>query len=126
MKRCPKCKIEKSVEDFWKNQSHCRQCQRFHRVMNPGPSRDHSWASSIAKYGMTVESWHAMFAAQKGVCAICKQVDSTRIRLAVDHDHATGKVRGLLCRNCNVALGLFKDDPIRINEAAGYLAARNV
>ena len=52
----------------------------------------------------------AMLDFQKGVCAICKKTARNGKRLEVDHDHVTGKVRGLLCRNCNVAVGLVLND----------------
>lgn len=56
---------------------------------------------------------------QGGVCAICECPDKKR--LSVDHDHQTGKIRGLLCANCNLALGNFKDDPDRLAKAIVYL-----
>jgi hypothetical protein len=58
-----------------------------------------------------------MFEAQSGLCAICR----TAPALHVDHDHATGKVRALLCFNCNGGLGQFKDDPAVLREAAEYV-----
>lgn len=127
MKTCGKCKVKQPVEGFWKNQTTCIVCQKLYRLLHRDPmvGRELAWKNGIAKYGVSVEDWDIMFAQQGGVCAICKQVDQTGIRLSVDHDHVTGVVRGLLCRNCNVALGLFKDDPERITVAVSYLAARN-
>jgi hypothetical protein len=68
-----------------------------------------------AKYGITVEEYQAMFDSQGGVCKLCGQEETTRISrgdgirsLAVDHDHKTGKVRGLLCHQCNVVLGQYE------------------
>lgn len=64
---------------------------------------------------------------QGGVCAICKRPETHHDpsgrtkRLAVDHDHQTGLVRGLLCHGCNAALGLMADDPARLEEAARYI-----
>lgn len=66
-----------------------------------------------------------MLAAQGGGCAICGSAaifDRSHKRICVDHDHATGKVRGLLCGCCNLGIGYFKDDPKRIEAAARYLA----
>ena len=60
-----------------------------------------------------------MLESQGGVCAICGAMPKGR--LAVDHDHATGQVRGLLCSPCNVALGFLRDDPIRLKAAIAYL-----
>jgi hypothetical protein len=75
------------------------------------------------KYGITVDDYDALFASQAGRCAICS-TDSPggRGRFHVDHDHATGEVRGLLCTNCNAGLGQFKDDPDRLGAAIRYLA----
>jgi hypothetical protein len=57
------------------------------------------------KYGITVEHYEQMLKHQNGVCKICKSLDPSGRRLAVDHCHTTGAVRGLLCPNCNTALG---------------------
>lgn len=59
---------------------------------------------------------------QGGRCAICRREPEQGRRLAVDHDHATGEVRGLLCKACNTALGMFRDDVASLARAIGYLA----
>lgn len=71
------------------------------------------------RYGMTEEEWDQMLEVQQGLCAICGKDPGDR--LCVDHDHKTGKVRGLLCRGCNAALGKFYDDPDVVMRAASYL-----
>lgn len=71
------------------------------------------------RYGITVAIYEDMFVAQGGVCKICK-VPPWRM-LVVDHCHKTLKVRGLLCHECNTALGKFKDDTYRLQEAINYL-----
>ena len=58
-------------------------------------------------YGLTIEDYDGMLIAQNGVCAICKEGPS-EFRLAVDHNHETGAIRGLLCNSCNVRLGWFE------------------
>jgi Recombination endonuclease VII len=73
------------------------------------------------KYGISLEDYDAMLARQGGVCAACKNKKRRSERLCVDHCHVTGKVRGLLCRNCNVGLGLFRDDADLVEAAAAYL-----
>ena len=72
------------------------------------------------KYGISQAQWKAMYDKQRGACAIC----GCRQRyqsLATDHCHKTGKVRGLLCVNCNRGLGKFFDSPIRLHRAAEYI-----
>lgn len=79
-------------------------------------------------FGLTLEGYQAMHAAQKGVCAICKKpetaknnFDKVTRQLAVDHCHATGKIRALLCSACNTAIGLLNDDIARVQAAIEYL-----
>lgn len=71
-------------------------------------------------YGLSEEDYLQMIDAQGNKCAICEQKKEGKV-LCVDHDHKSGKVRGLLCHNCNVGLGNFKDDPKIIVSAIGYL-----
>lgn len=61
-----------------------------------------------SRYGITVETYEKMLVDQGGVCAICKKACNTGKRLSVDHDHDTGKVRGILCQRCNRGIGHFK------------------
>jgi hypothetical protein len=72
------------------------------------------------KYGLTRDELTALLA-QHGVCAICRTDNWGRKGPAVDHDHATGRIRGVLCQNCNQGLGRFTDDPARLRAAADYL-----
>lgn len=69
----------------------------------------------------TYEQYTAMLEAQHGVCAICHQECLTGKSLAVDHDRATGKVRGLLCHCCNQGLGWLNDSPQLLLAAWSYL-----
>ncbi len=75
------------------------------------------------KYGITLDEYQRMLAAQGGVCAICKGTCPRKNRLAVDHDHSTGEVRGLLCDPCNSAIGIMEDSPERLRAAADYIEA---
>lgn len=61
------------------------------------------------QFGMTIATYDALLAEQNGVCAICKELCSTGRRLSVDHDHSTGRIRGLLCKRCNLFLGVLED-----------------
>lgn len=74
-----------------------------------------------SNFGITVEQYDAMLLQQGGVCAICGERCASGKRLAVDHDHATGAVRDLLCGHCNLGLGNFKDNPERLAKAIRYL-----
>lgn len=83
-------------------------------------------ARVMKKYGITVADYEARLAAQSGACAICRSSfnvhrGTTAVRLAVDHDHVTGRVRGLLCSRCNTGLGLFGDNPTLLRDAIAYL-----
>ena len=75
------------------------------------------------KYGITLEEYQFQYKKQKGVCKICKQKQKgVRYKwLSVDHNHKTGKVRGLLCWHCNKALGLFQDNIKNLKAAIRYL-----
>ena len=73
------------------------------------------------KFGITAEVYEQMLKDQNNACKICKSAHSDEQKLCVDHSHKTGKVRGLLCHQCNKALGLLKDDVALLEEAVAYL-----
>lgn len=79
-------------------------------------------APRLAKYGITLADFWAMFRAQNGCCAICL-TPTAPVELRVDHCHITETVRGLLCHGCNVGIGWLGDDPARMRRAAEYVAA---
>ncbi len=77
-------------------------------------------------FNMTVDDYMAMYEKQNGQCAICgSDQNGSRKNFCIDHDHETGKVRGLLCHNCNVSVGLMKDSPSLLRQAAAYLEGFN-
>lgn len=83
--------------------------------------RDYNRAYALKhEYGITVEQYEAILEAQGGVCAICGRTRGDKM-LAVDHDHDTGEVRGLLCVRCNTALGTFGDNEAGITRVLDYL-----
>lgn len=111
----------------------CIACDREVRVRVNGESFKHYPVKDASKtdkthsrhlvktYGMTGEQYETLLAFQGGCCYICKNKPKTK-RFAVDHDHATGNVRGILCRSCNYKLlGGSKDDPERLLRAIDYL-----
>ena len=78
------------------------------------------------KYGISQDIFDAMFESQRGLCAICNLPETKLIRgelvtMSIDHDHNTGKVRGLLCAKCNTGLGQFKDNIDNMRNAVKYL-----
>ena len=73
------------------------------------------------KYGLTLDEYRRMVEAQDGRCAICRAPPPCGKRLYVDHCHESGRVRGLLCNNCNRGLGCFKDSPEFLLAAKDYL-----
>lgn len=73
-------------------------------------------------FGISAEDYRAMYESQGGKCAICQRATGASKRLAVEHDHATGWIRGLCCSPCNVGvLGHLRDDPEALLRAADYL-----
>lgn len=90
----------------------------------PNYSGLEKWDGIIRRvYGITQAEYDAMLEKQNGKCAICNNTDEVEGRkLAIDHCHTTGRVRGLLCGKCNRGLGLFKDNPDLLLKAISYLA----
>lgn len=76
---------------------------------------------ALRKFGLSIEHYEGMLSAQDGVCKICGGINTDSTLLCVDHNHKTGKIRALLCRSCNSALGLFGDSPEMLRKAADYL-----
>jgi predicted nucleic acid-binding Zn ribbon protein len=95
------------------------------RSGHPAVRRDQTDYNRRYLYGITAEQFAAMLEEQNNLCAICRSPEwpGKGSRPHVDHDHATGKVRGLLCGKCNVALGNMHDDPVRLRAAAAYVEA---
>jgi len=89
--------------------------ERYH-AKNPNIWRE----LGLRRFGWTLETYTAAFVEQKGLCAICGQPGKDG-KLHSDHDHSTDTPRGLLCINCNTALGGFKDNPDNLKKAMEYL-----
>lgn len=122
--------------DFNKQQSvrHSEQRQTYEAARGPGWVRSGraKWAVTEAQrwgtyvrrtYGISLDQAEQMFAIQQTACAVCRRRcnRSTTHRLCIDHDHASGRVRGLLCFQCNVGLGKFRDSAELLQRAAAYL-----
>jgi protein-arginine kinase activator protein McsA len=147
MKICSRCHTEQPVDQFYPSSyirkdgtrnlsSWCKTCTKqesaAYQKENPGKVREWGWRKHIRqKYGLTADLYQKMFAEQNGVCAICGESETHTYRskevgyLAIDHDHVTGKVRQLLCFNCNTGLGRFNDDPELLKAAIKYLQSHS-
>lgn len=89
------------------------------RARNPGRRLALERARNLQKkYGVSLETYQQMVLAQGGRCAICQEPSAP---LCVDHNHATKKVRALLCKSCNLMLGNAKEDQARLARAIEYL-----
>jgi len=142
---CPICKKDKTFLEFnsasLSINKRCIECLRKYKrikakerydkdpISNLASSR--KWREKIGKegvkdltlrnlYGITLEEYNKLYKTQKGLCLGCNEPDKDR-QLSVDHDHLTDKIRGLLCRNCNVVLGLIEDKPNTLIRLRDYL-----
>lgn len=130
MKYCTKCNNEypATSEYFYSRQggklrlqSHCKSCVKQGMLKYDKPKQDPVYSRNrhlMVSYGITLEDYNNLLESQNNCCAICKDGDK---KLVVDHCHATGRIRGLLCHHCNVALGMFKDNKAILQEAMEYL-----
>jgi hypothetical protein len=124
-KTCPRCERRFPLEGFAINRTrsrgisaYCLACHneivRVNRVKNHGSTRNYHLKE---RYDLTEQQVAEMVEAQGGKCAICRRKDAEH----VDHDHATGRIRGILCFTCNVGLGNFNDGPHLMTLAHEYL-----
>lgn len=132
MKICSVCKESKPFDQFYKMKaakdgfySRCKDCDKEasaqYRLRDPIRFRKNRSDRRIKHlYGLSREDYEEMSSHQGHVCKICGK-DNGSMRLAVDPNHKTGKVRGLLCNTCNRALGFFEEDPKRIQRAIDYI-----
>lgn len=134
-KECKKCGAALPLADFYvckgKAASYCKSChtqvgsenRRKRALANPDRHGTKVRADNLKRsFGISIEDYDRLYARQSGRCAICN-IHQSRLkkRLAVDHDHQTGAVRGLLCAPCNMGIGQLGDDPARLRSAAIYL-----
>jgi hypothetical protein len=97
------------------------RCATCHREEKKRRKRA-TWEAYILKtYGITGAQYDLLYSRQGGVCFICRRATGKTKKLAVDHDHATGFVRGLLCSPCNQILGHLRDDWRALDRASVYL-----
>lgn len=136
-KVCSKCNEVKALieyplrNDTGRHRNECKECRNAYNLKlyhtNDKQKENHrkaSWKHQIKKnYGLTPDAYYEMLESQEGCCKICNtHIDSINTHvLYIDHCHITGKVRGLLCQQCNSGLGMFKDDPALLEKAKEYL-----
>jgi len=134
MKLCPGCTarenrpILKPISEFYRRKAskdglsnRCKECEKdahkaYHKANRT--KQIHRRSNLKVLYNLTIEQFNEMFERQEGGCGICTRVGQ---KLVIDHDHKTGKVRGLLCAKCNHGLGRFDDDPVKLQNAIMYL-----
>ena len=132
-KRCFQCRETKPLNDFHVSRassdgrnSRCKLCNTAQaaawRKQNPDRYLDRYLRR---KYGISLVHYRMFLMEQNGRCAVChrtpEEVGGRHKLLDVDHNHQTGEVRGLLCTDCNRAIGMLSDDPARLRAAAAYL-----
>lgn len=124
--KCPDCREIKDLSEFNKDKQapqgvaiYCRKCNKdkIKRRYSPVSNRNSQLKSD---FGITLDQYNQLLKLQDNCCAICKLPDSLN-SLAVDHNHETNQIRGLLCRKCNLGLGLFKDSVELLDKARLYL-----
>lgn len=134
LKTCSACGEAKPLKLYTEHrgtrdglQTRCALCvMHAVRVSRPRDYRYFRNRDLLGRYGITIEQYDAKWDAQGGLCAICErpetQIHNGRLRwLSVDHNHRTSEVRGLLCSNCNRAIGYLQDNHDRALRAACYL-----
>lgn len=119
-----RCECGKEFIPKSSKQIHCtRRCpNRFNHNSLSWNDRQRDYKYRI-NYGISIQDYNKIFEEQNGCCAIClKHQMEFNKNLHVDHDHNTGKIRGLLCHNCNLAIGRLQDDPVIIARALEYVS----
>lgn len=140
--RCPRCKRQLTRANFHhrkgqtessSRQPYCKDCQRQHvrqwRKNNVDGVKRHNKNSAPHRrrqtHRLSVQAEQQLYSVYGPRCWICGATEETR-RMCIDHDHATGLVRGLLCANCNLAIGNFKENPRLMRRGALYIERRLV
>lgn len=139
MKRCTVCKEEKELTEFYNSKQskdgkayRCKVCDARARAKWQEDNKERSAYSARNRrlkfqYGIDIPEYNRMLTEQDGKCAICGKLEKDNIIhktaqfLSVDHDHNTGKVRGLLCNQCNRGIGMLGDSVESLETAVRYL-----
>lgn len=131
-RRCTVCKLIKPASEFYNSHTsgkrygkhQCKVCERSRSQTryrkNAKRMKETRYGKTIQRlYGITQSEYDDRWIAQNGLCPVCHQKPNDKLH--IDHCHKTGKVRGLLCRKCNLGLGYFEDDILRLENAIKYL-----
>jgi hypothetical protein len=142
LKECCGCKQVKPVAGFHKNKTtrdgystFCKKCQKLSNAKweknNPekvDKRRKDLRAKTLKAFGLDTDAYLCLLGEQEGCCAVCgvraqdyEWRGKKGARFCIDHDHKTGKIRGLLCHACNLGVGHLRDDPELLDLAAAYL-----
>lgn len=126
MRTCTRCGIERPASDFHKWSGYkdgyrpdCKMCRREY-----GRQRQKRLKHELTarRYGTSTRCYLEILEIQGGRCAICLAAPVEGARsMPIDHDHVTGRLRGILCPRCNGGLGMFQDSPALLRKAADYL-----
>lgn len=148
-KICPKCSETKNLDDFYVSKgrrgtghaSYCDTCAAKYtsehkrsltrEQLDVVNASNRTWRRNNPRnmksiylrksFGIDIDKYEEMFESQNGLCLICGQSK----KLSVDHNHTTGKVRGLLCSTCNAGIGMLKDDIFLVEKALAYLKEKD-
>jgi hypothetical protein len=129
LKTCKVCGVEKNISDFYPRRKDCKNCKnaaaRQWRKDNPENTERHlarmRERTKERRYGITQEQFDQMLVDQNNKCKICGGNFKSSKDIHIDHCHNTNKIRGLLCNNCNMALGQFMDNTDIMDNAIKYL-----
>lgn len=139
-KRCPSCGETKEVTEFHlvsrgmpDRRVYCKVCTRAKRraAYERRGGSDIPYDQLLRReYGLTLADYNAQLRRQAHRCAVCRRPETVKSkttgkprRLAVDHDHVTGRLRGLLCHRCNILVWAFEENHTTLSAIDGYLEA---
>lgn len=132
-RKCKECVLKKRQESYVRRLDRIHEKRKVIRDANKDSinANQRKWRKNHTEYNkkymlryhfsMSYDEYQAMLQKQNGGCAVCSGVNKNGRALSVDHNHNTGKKRGLLCSNHNLGIGYFKDNPDHLEAAAKYL-----